>query len=142
MNGFPTEVEKKVFTMADGHKGGPFPKINRNADKAMIFYGSDPNNLNDLGAHIEFHLGEDENEEVFEFDEPRCVYVPKGVRHGPIYITKFRRVVTMFVVFTQPTKLACDIVNDWEYVGDQKKIHEVIGDDMEVYKSFYAVDPK
>jgi hypothetical protein len=142
MNGFPEEIQKKIYTMPDGHKGGPYPKYNMNADKLMFFAGSDPSNMNDLGAHVEFHLGEGDDEEVFEFDEPRCVFVPKGVRHGPIYITKFRRNLTMFVVFTQPSKLLCGIENDWNYVGDEKKIREVIGDDMELYKQFYAENPK
>jgi hypothetical protein len=142
MNGFPEEIQKKIYTMPDGHKGGPYPKYNMNADKLMFFAGSDPSNMNDLGAHVEFHLGEGDDEEVFEFDEPRCVFVPKGVRHGPIYITKFRRNLTMFVVFTQPSKLLCGIENDWNYVGDDKKIREVIGDDMELYKQFYAENPK
>jgi hypothetical protein len=142
MNGFPEEIQKRIYTMADGHKGGPYPKYNKNADKLMFFSGSDPSIMNDLGAHVEFHLGEGDDEEVFEFDEPRCVFVPKGVRHGPIYITKFRRNLTMFVVFTQPSKLLCGIENDWNYVGDDKKIREVIGDDMELYKQFYAENPK
>jgi hypothetical protein len=142
MNGFPREFERKVFTMRDGHKGGPFPKYNNNADKIMSFYGTDFDNMRDLGAHIEFHLGEGENEEAFHFDEPRTIFVPKGVRHGPIYITKFRRPLVMVCVFTQNSKTACDITNDWDYVGDDEKIHEVIQGNVEVYKSFYAENPK
>ena len=64
------------------------------------------------------------------------------MRHGPIYITKFRRNLTIFVVFTQPSKTACDIVNDWTYVGDNEKIHEVIGGDMSLYEKFFAENPK
>jgi hypothetical protein len=142
MSGFPKGFERKIYTMSDGHQGGPYPKYNRNADKLMFFSGTNPNDLNDLGAHVEFHLGEGEDEETFHFDEPRGIFVPKGVRHGPIYITKFRRNLTIFVVFTQPTKTACDIVNDWSYVGDNEKIEEVIGGDMSRYKEFFAENPK
>lgn len=142
MNGFPQEIEKKIFTMPDGHKGGPYPKYNRNADKLMSFYGTDTDNMRDLGAHIEFHLGEGADEETFHFDEPRCIFVPKGVRHGPIYITGFRCPLIMVCVFTQNSKSACDIVNDWNYVGNDEKIKEVIQGDMELYKSFYAENPK
>jgi hypothetical protein len=142
MSGFPAEVQKRIYTMKDGHKGGPYPKYNMNADKLMIFSGSDPDHLKDLGAHIEFHLGEGEDEAVFHFDEPRAIFVPKGVRHGPIYITKFRRNLTMFCVFTQPSKEAADIVQCWDYVGDDTKIHEVIGDDMSEYQKFFAENPK
>ena len=142
MNGFPKELEQRVYTMKDGHKGGPFPKYNNAAHKIMSFYGTDFDNLRDLGAHIEFHLGEGADEEVFHFEEPRTIFVPSGVRHGPIYITKFRRPLVMVCVFTQNSKQKCDIVNAWDYKGDDAKIKEVIGDDMALYKSFYAENPK
>ena len=142
MNGFPKELEQRVYTMKDGHKGGPFPKYNNAAHKIMSFYGTDFDNLRDLGAHIEFHLGEGADEEVFHFDEPRTIFVPTGVRHGPIYITNFRRPLVMVCVFTQNSKQKCDIVNDWDYKGDDAKIKEVIGDDMALYKSFYAENPR
>jgi hypothetical protein len=140
MNGFPEGFQKRTYNMGD-HKGGPFPKYNRGCDKIMIFNGTDTDNLLDLGAHIEFHLGEGEEEQVFEFDEPRCVFIPQGVRYGPIYITKFRRNVIITNVYTVITKEAADIVNDMEFVGDDKKIKEIIGDNMEMYKKFYGSDP-
>lgn len=142
MNGFPHSIEKKVFTMPDGHQGGPYPKWNQNADEMMLFYGTDPNNINDLGAHVAFHLGEGDDKEIFEFDEPRCIFIPQGVKHGPIYITKYRRDLIIFKVFTQPSPEACNIVNDWNYVGDDRKLQEVIGDDIQSYKVFYSEDPK
>jgi hypothetical protein len=142
MSGFPAEVQRRIYTMRDGHQGGPYPKYNMAADKLMIFAGTDPDNLNDLGAHVEFHLGEAEDESVFHFDAPRAVFVPKGVRHGPIYITGFRRMLTMFVVLTQPSKQLADIVNDWDYVGDDAKMREVIGDDMAEYVKFFGENPK
>jgi hypothetical protein len=142
MSGFPQGIDKKIYTMPDGHQGGPYPKYHHKADKMMFFCGTDMDNLNNLGAHVEFHLGEGDDEEVFEFDEPRCVFVPRGVRNGPIYITKFQRNLILFVVWTVPTKVGCGTVNDWNYVGDNKKIKEVIGEDIESYKKFFAENPK
>jgi hypothetical protein len=140
MNGFPKGFERKVYDMGD-HKGGPYPKYNRGCDKLMIWYGTDPKDLNDLGAHVEFHLGEGADEEVFHFDEPRCVFVPKGVRYGPIYITKFRRVLMLVNVYTVISKEAADIEDAWDYVGDDAKMREVIGDDIALYRSFYGKNP-
>ena len=31
MSGFPHEVQQRIYTMKDGHKGGPYPKYNMNA---------------------------------------------------------------------------------------------------------------
>jgi hypothetical protein len=140
MNGFPEGHEKKQYNMGD-HEGGPYPKYNRGCDKSMVFCGTDCNNLRNLGAHIEFHLGEGEDEEVFEFDEPRTILIPKGVRYGPIYITGFQRDLMVINVYTVNTKADADIVNDWDFVGDSKKINEVIGDDKEAYETFYNTDP-
>lgn len=140
MNGFPAGFQKRTYNMGD-HKGGPFPKYNRGCDKIMIFTGTDMDNLRDLGAHVEFHLGEGEDEQVFEFDEPRVIFIPKNVRYGPIYITQFRKNLVVTNVYTVISKEAADIVNDFEFVGDEKKIQEVIGDNLQMYKDFYGSDP-
>lgn len=141
MNGFPEGFERKQYDMGD-HKGGPYPKYNKNCDKTMLFCGTNSDNMRDLGAHIEFHLGEGSEEEVFEFDEPRAVFIPKGLRYGPIYVTKYHSDVMVINTYTVNTKKDADIVNDWGFVGDDAKIREVIGDDMEEYKKFYGTNPR
>jgi hypothetical protein len=141
MNGFPSGVEKKQYNMGD-HKGGPYPKYHYGADKTMIFYGTVASNIKDLGAHVEFHMGEGEDAEVFDFDEPRAIFIPRGTRYGPIYITNFRHNLIIVNVLTVNSKNAAETKNDWNYIGDDKKIKEVIGDDMEMYKIFYGSDPE
>lgn len=140
MNGFPEGFKKRSYNMGD-HKGGPFPKYNRGCDKTMIFCGSDTDNMRDLGAHVEFHLGEGEDEVVFEFDEPRSILIPQNVRYGPIYITNFCKNLFVFNVYTVNSKAEAQIENDWEFVGDDSKIKAVIGDDLEAYRSFYGSNP-
>jgi hypothetical protein len=127
MSGFYKGQGKKIYTYPDGHEGGPYPKTHRKADNLMFFVGTDPNNINDLGAHVEFHVGQGEDEEVFEFDEPRCVFIPKGVRHGPLYVTKFRRNFIIFDIHTGPNRIAVDTVQDVTYIADDKKLEEVMG---------------
>jgi hypothetical protein len=125
MVGTPKGAAKQIHTMPDGHKGGPYPKWNRNADAMFFFYGTDPNNLNDLGAHVEFHLGEGAEEEVFEFDEPRCIFIPKGVKYAPIYITRFRRNLVNFRVFMAPRQPAIGTVSDFDYTTDMGKLKQL-----------------
>jgi hypothetical protein len=122
MEGTPKGAEKIVHIGPDGHKGGPYPKKRRKADEMMFFYGTDPDNPNDLGAHVEFHLGEGEDEQVFEFDRPRCVFIPKGVRHGPIYITRFHRNLIIFDVLTAPTRAAAGTENDFTFIAEEKSL--------------------
>jgi hypothetical protein len=139
MNGYPKGFQKEITTYPDGHTGGPFPKIHRKADNLMFFFGTDPNNLNDLGAHVEFHIGKGQDEEVFEFDEPRCIFIPQGVYHGPLYVTKFHRNFIVFDIHTAPNRKACEDVDDFDYIGDDKKIQEVMGGlTPDLIKKFYT----
>jgi hypothetical protein len=119
MEGTPRGAEKIVHIGPDGHKGGPFPKRINNADKMMFFYGADPFDTEDLGAHIEFHLGEGVDEEILKFDKPRCVFIPRGLRHGPLFVNKFRRNVVIITILTTPSREAADIVTDFSYSPDR-----------------------
>ena len=44
-------------------------------------------------------------------------------------------------VYTVNSKAEAEVVNDFEFIGDDAKIKSVIGDDMEAYKKFYGSDP-
>jgi hypothetical protein len=121
MQGTPKGAQQIVHIGPDGHKGGPYPKYHHHADNLMFFYGTDPHNPNDLGAHVEFHLGEGDEEEVFEFDEPRCIFIPKGVRHGPMYITESRQNLIIIDILTAPTRTAAGTESDFSYFADETK---------------------
>jgi hypothetical protein len=53
-----------------------------NYDEAIFFIGSEPRNFSDLGAEVEFAIGEEEEKHVF--DQPTAVVVPRGLPHCPI----------------------------------------------------------
>ncbi len=53
----------------------------------VLHIGSDPNNPEDLGAEIEFTVGG----EPLVFDRTSALFVPAGVKHGPVTWKKFRR---------------------------------------------------
>jgi hypothetical protein len=53
----------------------------------LVFCGSDPDNMNDLGAEIELSFGEEEEKHIIT--APTVVYIPKGLKHCPL---NFRRV--------------------------------------------------
>ena len=58
-----------------------------NYDEAVFFIGSDPYNLDDLGAEVEISIGELGHEEKHTFDKPTVLVAPKGLHHCPI-VTK------------------------------------------------------
>lgn len=58
-------------------------------DEAIFFIGSDPRNFSDLGAEVEFSIGEEEEKHVF--DKPTAVVIPKGLPHCPIVTKRLDR---------------------------------------------------
>jgi len=53
----------------------------------VLHIGNDPNNPEDLGAEIEFTVGG----EPLVFDKTSALFVPAGVKHGPVTWKKVRR---------------------------------------------------
>jgi hypothetical protein len=49
-------------------------------DEIVLHIGSDPGNPEDLGAEIEFVVGG----EPLKIDKTAAIFVPKGVKHGPL----------------------------------------------------------
>jgi len=115
MPGTPAGAEKIIHVGPDGHRGGPYPKFHHNADNLMIFTGTDPANPRDLGAHVEFHLGEGDQAQVFHFDAPRCIVIPRGVRHFPMIVTGWRRPFVITDILTAPTRTAAGTETDFSY---------------------------
>lgn len=118
MEGTPKGIEKIVHVGPDGHKGGPYPKKIHNAEKVFLFCGTDHDNPEDLGATVEFHLGEGENEEVLKFNEPRAVFVPRNLRHGPVFIKDFHRNLNVVSILNASNRQEADIETDFTYDRD------------------------
>jgi hypothetical protein len=68
----------------------PDPHINRHSHdypEIVIHLGNDPDKPEELGAVIEFGMGDDS----LVVDSTSCIYVPKGVPHGPLVWKKVDR---------------------------------------------------
>lgn len=68
-----------------GSYASPSPPHAHDFDELMAFIGSNPDNTADLGGEIELWLGDEKQ----ILTETCLVYVPKGLKHGPLI---FRRV--------------------------------------------------
>jgi hypothetical protein len=122
MPGTPAGAPKTIHLGPDGHRGGPYPKFHHAAENMMFFYGTDPARPDDLGAHVEFHLGQDEHERVFHFDAPRCVVIPPGVRHFPMVVSRFRRPFMVVDVLVAPTRQAAGTETDFSYTASHDAV--------------------
>lgn len=76
------------------------PKIGEHVhnanDELVLHIGGDPNNPEDLGADMEYGIGGD----LLQFNTSYGVFLPKGLRHGPLNWKKVRKPhVEMAIVF-------------------------------------------
>ncbi len=56
-------------------------------DEIVLHVGSDPGDQEDLGAEIEFVV----DGRPYVINKTSCVFIPKGVRHGPLTWKRFTR---------------------------------------------------
>ena len=55
----------------------------------IVFYGSDPDNISDLGGTVEFTVGENEDDlTVFTITESTQFFIKPGLWHSPMVFTK------------------------------------------------------
>ncbi|MBN2060944.1 MAG: hypothetical protein JW882_11085 [Deltaproteobacteria bacterium] len=63
---------------------GPAPHIHEDFDEFIGFIGSDPEHPGELNGEVSFYI----EDEMISSTKSCLVYVPRGVRHSPIYIPK------------------------------------------------------
>lgn len=72
-------------------KGSPDPHTH-DYDEVLGFFGTDTNNLNDLGAVIEFYIDGERN----LINQTFLAFIPAGVVHNPLNILQITRPVFHF----------------------------------------------
>ena len=61
-------------------------------DEFIGFIGSDPDHPEELGAEVQFYIGD----EYFSMTKSCLVYIPRGVMHSPILVPKLDRPIIHF----------------------------------------------
>jgi hypothetical protein len=85
-------------------RGVDWPAHKHTYDELFIFQGTDPKNPLDLGAEVEFWLGEDETLEKIEFDTSTCVHMPAGLGHFPLKVKNLKRPFMLITVMPKATE--------------------------------------
>ncbi len=81
--------------------GEDFVPHKHNYEEIFLFLGTDPQDTGNLGAEVEFWLGEGDSLEKAVFTTSSAVYVPPGVAHFPqIWKNVQRPVMTMVIMPT------------------------------------------
>jgi uncharacterized RmlC-like cupin family protein len=82
-------------TIGDGYVTEPHK---HDYEEIFLFLGTDPKNTSDLGAEVEFWLGEGEEREKVVFTTSSSIYVPPGLAHFPQVWKNVKRPVMTIVV--------------------------------------------
>jgi hypothetical protein len=90
LNGFPCNIIY-AFGLKAGLLGLSTEPHVHDHDEVVYFIGSDPKNIGDLGAEVNFQIGEKGREEDHIISVPTAVVVPKGVWHCPMYALKVEK---------------------------------------------------
>ena len=99
---FPVEVQLLCVTEPIAF---PHPPHVHEADEIFFIFGSDPLNYYDFDAEIEIHLGEEREKHII--NSTCIIYIPKGLMHAPIAITKVNKPFQwMHVLFTPKYDMA------------------------------------
>jgi len=85
--------------------GEDFVPHKHDYEEIFMFLGTNAKDTTDLGAEVEFYLGEGENLEKVVFTTSSSVYVPPGVAHFPqVWKNVKRPVMTMVIMPTSGDK--------------------------------------
>jgi hypothetical protein len=90
LNGFPCNIIY-AFGLNAGRVGASTEPHIHDHDEVVYFIGSDPKDLSDLGAEVNFQIGEKGHEEDHIFSIPTAVVIPKGIWHCPMYALKYKK---------------------------------------------------
>ena len=94
--GFPVEVQLLTITEP---RAFPHPPHTHEADEIFFIFGSDPKNYYDFDAEIEIYFGEEKEKHIV--NSTSIIYVPKGLKHAPIAITRVNKPFQwMHILFT------------------------------------------
>jgi hypothetical protein len=71
---------------------GPAPHVHEDFDEFIGFIGSDPGHPEELNGEVSFFI----EDEMISSTKSCLVYIPRGIRHSPIYIPKLERPIIHF----------------------------------------------
>jgi hypothetical protein len=101
LNGFPCNIIY-AFGLQVGPLGMSREPHKHDHDEVIYFIGSDPKDIGNLGAEVNFMIGIKGQEEDHIFSVPTAVVIPKGVWHCPMVALKFEKpFLCMAVSLTQ-----------------------------------------
>lgn len=76
------------------------PHKHSTMDELFFYFGTDPHNPGNLGGEHELWIGEGEGSEKHVFNRNTCVYLPRGLAHGPEICRKVEKPYFQLMIAT------------------------------------------
>jgi len=73
-------------------------------DEIFLFIGTNTDDVDDLGAEVEFWLGEGDDLEAVVFNTSSCMFLPAGIAHFPQIIRNVKRPFIEIVIIPNGTE--------------------------------------
>ncbi len=74
------------------------PPHKHDCDEVFLFMGTNPKDNSELGAEIEFWMGEGEETEKIRVGTSGLIFVPKGVVHLPLFFKNVKKPLLWMVI--------------------------------------------
>ncbi len=87
------------------------PPHKHNCEEIFLFLGTNKDDPNDLGADIEFWMGEGKDAEKLTFNTSSLLYMPKNVTHMPIIYKNVKKPILLVIVSPEAGDLRKKVVN-------------------------------
>ena len=100
------------LTMGQTQSDKDFASHRHDYEEVFLFLGTDPQDTTDLGAEIEFWLGEGEERDKVVLTTSSAVYVPGGLVHFPLTYRNVKRPVMQVTIMPSAEKRDVKPVNE------------------------------
>jgi hypothetical protein len=92
------------LTMGQAQSANDFETHKHDYEEVFLFLGTDPKDTTDLGAEIEFWLGEGTERDKVVLTTSSAVYVPGGLVHFPLTYRNVKRPVMQMTIMPSAEK--------------------------------------
>jgi hypothetical protein len=92
------------LTMGQARSAIDFEAHKHDYDEVFLFLGTDSKDTMDLGAEIEFWLGEGQDQDKVVLNTSSAVFVPGGLAHFPLCFRNVKRPVILVVMIPSAEK--------------------------------------
>ena len=74
------------------------PPHSHECDEIFLFMGTNPKDRDELGAEVEFWMGEEKGTEIIKLNTSGLVFVPKGLVHLPLFFKNVKKPLLWMVI--------------------------------------------